>query len=335
MLLEAPHANVSGSGEKFTQVDAPKDSLDREPCVAILLCTMQGSRYLYEQLHSIVTQTHLSWSIWVSDDGSSDGTQVILGELQAKLGKDRVSIYHGPKSGFVANFLSLTCRDNIQVDYYAYADQDDIWEADKLAHALERLQTVPSHVPALYCARTRNVDADNNDVGFSPMFAKTPNFANALVQSIAGGNTMVFNDTACQLLRAAGSDVKVASHDWWTYLVVSGCGGKVFYDPRPTVRYRQHSSNLIGSNNSWAGRFVRAGMLLRGRFSSWSSQNLAALQRIRTHLTPENQRRLDEFTRARDCDFFGRLAGMKRSGVYRQTLFGNLGLVVAIIFKKI
>jgi glycosyltransferase involved in cell wall biosynthesis len=319
----------------FAQSNAASNLEGTHPDIAILLCTMQGQHYLREQLDSILWQSHVLWSIWASDDGSDDGTHAILGQYQSRLGKSRLSICPGPAKGYVKNFLSLTCNANITADYYAYADQDDIWEADKLARALEWLQTVPSHVPALYCARTCNVDVNNQDIGFSPVFAKPPGFANALVQSIGGGNTMVFNNAACRLLRIAGADVQVVSHDWWAYLVVSGCGGKVFYDPQPTVRYRQHDSNLIGTNNNWTARLMRAGMLFQGRFIGWSDQNIAALQCIRMHLTPENQRRLDQFSKARHSGFFARLAGMKRSGVYRQTLFGNLGLIAAIVFNKI
>ena len=319
----------------FAQPNAASNLEGIHPNVAILLCTMQGQHCLCEQLDSILSQSHASWAIWASDDGSDDDTPAILDNYQSRLGKSRLSICPGPAKGYVTNFLSLTCNANITADYYAYADQDDIWEADKLARALEWLQTVPSHVPALYCARTRNVDANNQDIGFSPVFSKPPSFANALVQSIGGGNTMVFNNAACRLLHRAGADVQVVSHDWWAYLVVSGCGGKVFYDHRPTVRYRQHDSNLIGTNNNWTARLVRAGMLFQGRFIGWSDKNIAALQRIRMHLTPENQRRLDEFSKARGSGLFARLAGMKRSGVYRQTLLGNLGLIAAVVFNKI
>ena len=53
--------------------------------IAILLCTMQGQRYLHEQLDSIVQQTYTNWTIWVSDDGSADDTQAILAQYQTKL----------------------------------------------------------------------------------------------------------------------------------------------------------------------------------------------------------------------------------------------------------
>jgi glycosyltransferase involved in cell wall biosynthesis len=335
MVREEGQPSICLSTKKYVHSNAATRSQGIHPDVAILLCTMQGRNYLGEQLDSILNQIHTSWTIWASDDGSDDGTLTLLEEYQARLGKARLSTHSGPAAGFAANFLSLTCNANITADYYAYADQDDIWEADKLARALEWLQTIPIGVPALYCSRTRNVDVNNQDIGFSRLFAKAPSFANALVQSIAGGNTMVFNDAARRLLRMAGADVEVVSHDWWAYLLVTGCGGEVFYDSLPAVRYRQHDTNLVGTNNSWTAGLVRARMLLGGRFRTWNDIHIAALETIRMHLTAENQRRLNEFSKARHSGFFARLAGMKRSGIYRQTLLGNLGLVAAIIFKKI
>lgn len=321
------------TGTAFTHKDNILDIVN--PSVAILLCTMQGQAFLREQLDSIVGQTHPIWSIWASDDGSTDGTIDILEEYQRKLGKERFFIGQGPAQGYVKNFLSQACNPQISARYYAYSDQDDIWHPNKLTRALEWLETVPAHVPALYCARTCNVDAHDQQIGLSPLFSKPPSFANALVQSIAGGNTMVFNHAACQLLRAAGADVHVASHDWWTYLLVSGCGGQVCYDPEPNVRYRQHGGNQIGINNTWAARLVRTGMLCRGRFSEWTDMNTRALRRVWGHLAPERAHLLDEFCQARSQGLLTRLVGIKRSGVYRQTLMGNLGLIAAILLKKI
>lgn len=296
---------------------------------------MQGQRYLRQQLDSIVKQTHTNWSIWVSDDGSDDDTHAILQEYKVLLGESRLSIHSGPADGFVANFLSLTCKAGITADYYAFADQDDVWESEKLTRALKWLQTVPVHLPSLYCGRTRSVDANNHDIGFSPLFTKPPSFSNALVQSIGGGNTMLFNNAARRFLRKAGPDVKVVSHDWWAYMVVSGCGGWVFYDSQPTVRYRQHGNNVIGANNGWAAGMVRLRMVFYGRFKNWNDINIAALETMRVHLTPENKRLLDEFSKFRHLSLFPRLAGLKRSGIHRQTWLGNVGLVVACFLKQI
>ena len=307
----------------------------KTPKVAILLCTYQGQRYLQAQLDSFVAQTHTNWELWVSDDGSKDGTHAILNQALKAWGKDKISIHNGPKEGFCANFLSLTCKADIKADYYAYSDQDDIWKAEKLERAVAALSTVPKGIPGLYCSRTRVVDADDKPICMSPLFEKTPSFANALMQNIGGGNTMVFNEAARQLLIEAGEKVQVVTHDWWAYLLVSGCGGQVFYDPKPTVRYRQHENNLVGMNASTSARLKRIIQLFKGRFREWTDLNVVAINAMRDHLTPKNKQILDQFVVARQQPLFRRMLALKSSGIYRQTLFGKLGLIVAAMFNKI
>jgi glycosyltransferase involved in cell wall biosynthesis len=317
---------------------APRDGdLDNAdaPMVAILMCTYNGQDFLEQQLQSFESQTHNNWKVYVSDDGSSDSTLDILMRYRAAWGGDKISVRTGPGKGYAANFLSLVCRPDIQADYFAYSDQDDVWEPAKLQYALDWLQTVPRNVSSLYCSRTRLVDEANKGIGLSPLFSKPPCFANALMQNIGGGNTMVFNHTARQLLRECCDETEVVTHDWWTYLVVTACGGRVFYDARPVVRYRQHSANIIGMNSDLAARLMRLRMMIRGRFKDWSDINVSALNRMAHRLTPENSELLALFSMARRRTLLPRMIGLKRSGIYRQTKLSNLGLIVAAIFKKI
>jgi len=146
---------------------------------------------------------------------------------------------------------------------------------------------------------------------------------------------MVFNRAARDLLRRAGDQVQVVAHDWWAYMVITGCGGRVHYDPYPTVRYRQHGDNQVGANISWGARLVRLRLLLRGRFRKWTDENIRALESIRPLLTNENRAVLDDFERSRNGRMLKRLGGLWDCGVYRQTLLGNLGLIAASILKKI
>jgi len=313
-------------------------SIQREqslPKVLILLCTFNGQRYLADQLESLAAQTHANWEVWASDDGSKDDTQAILEAYKSQWESGRLSIHSGPRQGFAANFLSITRKVGTHADYYAFADQDDIWEADKLRRAIDCLQAIPSNVPALYCSRTRVVDASNKAIGFSPLFKKTPSFANALIQNIGGGNTMVFNGAAREFMQKIGENKVIVAHDWWAYMVVCGCGGKVFYDAFPSVRYRQHDGSLIGVNVTWSARLIRIRMMFQGRFRDWIDTNIEALQSLQFDLTPENREILGRFAQARSKSLIPRLIGLKRSGIYRQTLLGNLGLFVAGIFKKI
>lgn len=303
--------------------------------VAILLCTFNGSRFLDEQLASIAAQDYPNWTLVVSDDGSTDDTLAMLEAWRATSHTQPLAVVQGPARGFVANFLSFITNPSIVADYYVFADQDDVWETDKLSRAVAWLDTVEPTVPALYCARTRLVDSDNREIGLSPLFVRTPSFANALVQCIAGGNTMAFNEATRRLSADAGVTAGVVSHDWWLYLIVTGAGGRMHYDQHPTVRYRQHADNLVGANRGWRSRFDRVRQLFRGHFRTWSDQQVAALENFESRLTSDNRKLLKLFATSRQRGLLLRLAGFVRCGIYRQTLLGNLGLFAAAIFKKI
>jgi glycosyltransferase involved in cell wall biosynthesis len=305
------------------------------PTVTILLCTFNGERFLAQQLASIERQTFKNWILIASDDGSSDRTKSILRAFGKSFAPGKVKIIDGPRRGAPANFLFLACGKNLASDYYAFCDQDDVWEADKLARAISVLEQAGLAVPALYGSRTSLIDETGKTTGLSPLFAKTPTFRSALVQSIAGGNTMVFNQKARELLAFCGADIDIPSHDWWLYQVTSACGGCVHYDTYPSVRYRQHAQNVIGSNMGFAARIRRLRMLRQGRFRHWSGLNVAALARIRPRMNVENQQIFDLFCKARHRPLLQRAAMFAEAGVYRQTLLGNLGLAAAVVLNKI
>src|SRR5262249_45043308 len=266
-----------------TTIDPPA----APPRVAILLGTKDGAAFLDDQLRSFADQSHRNWLLVVSDDGSRDATRAIIARFAATQPQP-VAVRDGPGRGVTANFLSLAADPAIDADAFAFSDQDDVWHADKLSRALARLATAPEGVPALYCGRTELMTEDGRCYGLSPLFRRPPSFRNALVQSLGGGNTMVFNRAAKRLIEAAGAPT-VVLHDWWLYQLVSAAGGAVFYDSRPMLKYRQHADNLIGSNLGGRARLLRIRLMLGGRFRDWNDTNLAALRRLPADLiTPDN-----------------------------------------------
>lgn len=297
--------------------------------VAILLATRNGEPFLEEQMASLAGQTHPAIDIWASDDGSTDRTMAILGDWQARWNKGAFHIASGPCKGFAENFRSLIVNEAVDADYMAFCDQDDIWEAGKLETALAGMRGADMSVPVLFCSRTLNVSSSGEAMGLSPLFGREPSFRNALVQSIAGGNTMVLNRAAWQSLRQASQGVGFVSHDWWAYQVVTGVGGTVRYTAQPQVRYRQHAANLIGANTSWAARLTRVSFLMEGGFRNWNDINMRGLERNRDMLTPDALETLDLFQAARKGSVLSRLANLWRSGVYRQTRKGTIALWLA------
>lgn len=305
------------------------------PHVAILLAVRNGARFLSEQLLSYAEQTHPNWSVHVSDDGSSDRTRDIIQDFAGGVPQE-VTLRCGPRSGAAANFLSLLSDDRIEADYFAFSDQDDIWYAEKLSRAINMLRTVPCDKPALYCSRTELIDEAGRHLGYSTAFKRPPSFRNALVQNVGGGNTMVFNCLAGDLLRHVPNEIVVA-HDWMTYLTVSAAGGMIFYDQTPSVRYRQHRDNLVGSNLGLLAAIHRAKKVLAGQWRGWNSLNVRALMHHLSHrMTEENMSVLERFVEMRLAESLPRrLWSFWRSGVYRQTPLANLAMLLAVIANKI
>ena len=303
--------------------------------VAILLATNNGARFLVEQLNSIERQTHTNWRVFASDDGSSDGTRAILAAYRERWGAERLRISHGPQRGHAANFLSLVQDAAISADYYAFCDQDDVWLEDKLERSVRSIEGVGEERPALYGSRTVFIDQMGLVIGKSEFFQRAASLENALVQSIAGGNTMLINNKSRKLLcRVSDTDIMDA-HDWATYVLVTACGGLVCLDHVPSVKYRQHGSNIFGRNTNILGRLRRIILLLNGRFRAFSDAHIRTLDRVRDALTSDAVLRLEQFIAMRQVSLFKRIHLFRRGQFYRHTLLGNLGLWFALIFKKI
>jgi glycosyltransferase involved in cell wall biosynthesis len=302
--------------------------------VAILLGTKNGARFLNDQLCSYLTQSHQNWALHVSDDASVDETCEVIRRFGAEH-QIQIPLRKGPNAGFARNFVGLAQDPDITGDYFAFSDQDDVWYEDKLERAIGFLASVPAGTAAMYCSRTEVVDEHRNHRGFSPVFRKTPSFKNALVQNIGGGNTMVFNLAAKRLLEAAG-DVRVVSHDWWVYQIVSGVGGVVFYDPMPSLKYRQHGNNVLGANSDLKARLLRMDMILQGRLRKWNDTNLSALRVMLARLHPVSVRTMDYFVAARsERPLPVRLYYFLKSGVYRQSFGSQFALILATCLRRI
>jgi len=311
------------------------DPIPSSPLIAILLCTYNGEEFLAEQLDSYEIQTHKNWVLIVSDDGSTDATLQILQKYQAKWPLGKMTIRKGPQKGFCQNFLSLACHPDIQASYYAFSDQDDVWLPEKLTAALQIIIANQNiYVPFMYCGRTQYVSDQLKPCGISPLFIFPPSFRNALVQSLAGGNTMVFNLAAKLLIEKAGP-VNVPSHDWWVYQIISGVEGDVFYDSVPYLWYRQHHGALVGGNNSFSAKVERVMMLWQGRFQYWNTQNIAALKEVSHLLVKNHQEILRLFESLRNARLKDRFRLMEICGLYRQTRRGTFSLFLAALFKKI
>jgi glycosyltransferase involved in cell wall biosynthesis len=302
--------------------------------IAILLATFNGERYLGEQLASIESQTiDARLDVIASDDGSSDGTRDVLEAWRGRWKRGDFRVTAGPCRGIAENFRSLMTQSGSDADFIAFSDQDDVWMPDKLEVAIGAIGD--DQGPTLFCSRTLLVDRNLRPIGRSLQFRRAPHFRNALVQSIAGGNTMVLNRPAFALVGESARRTSFVAHDWWCYILVSGAEGRVIYDCVPRVAYRQHQANAIGHNTGLRARLVRLKRALQGQFRDWNSANVAALDKCRDLLSPKSMQVLDQFIEARRSGAGRSLYLIVKSGIYRQLPGGNLSLALAAILRKL
>jgi glycosyltransferase involved in cell wall biosynthesis len=309
--------------------------MSTHPEIAILMSTYNGAKYISQQLESIELQTHSDWTLYVSDDGSKDETLDIIKGISKQWSKNKCRLLVGPKKGFCQNFLSLACNKSIQADYYAFSDQDDVWDKNKLKVALNKLREIEiPNMPALYFGRTTYTKEDLTPYGASKKMRRPMAFRNAILQSVAGGNTVLFNQAAKKLIETIGL-VPAISHDWWLYQLITGAGGKVYYDETPYVLYRQHENALIGGNTSFYSKCKRILNVVNDQFKEWCNQNIECFLIARPYFTAENNQLVDQLIQIRKSSLCKRTFGIFNTGIYRQTTLGTLGIIIAVIFNKI
>lgn len=299
--------------------------------ISILLSTYNGETYLADQLESLYQQSHKNTKIFVRDDGSQDGTANIL---QKEASSRRLHLIHSDKNlGPAASFFALLANAE-KADYYAFCDQDDIWETDKLERAISKLSLCSTDIPVMYFTRLSFVNADNQFIKLSPIPQNPIGFGNALVENIATGCTVVINEAARDLL-SRNLPEKCVMHDSWIYLVVS-CFGQIIYDDYPSIRYRQHANNAIGTATSTfdvLARRVKRFRFKRNALFRYSDQAAMLLKLFNTEISETNKSTLIQLT-AGQSSLKQRVKLIFTKSIWRQNLFDDLILRLLILFNR-
>ena len=253
--------------------------------VAILMATYNGSTWLKKQIESILNQTYVDITLFVSDDLSQDSTYQFL--LKEMMNDSRIKLLpQTHKFGSAGkNFYRLIQDVDITgYDYIAFADQDDIWECDKLIRHVNLLKKhgvdgVSSNASAFWTSGKkklikksqpqRQLDYLFESAGPGCTFLMTPCLANALKQ--------VLSDSSFSAIANS-----VALHDWLTYAICRAHGHRWLIDSIPSVKYRQHENNVIGANAGWKAKWVRLQKLRQG----WYRNEVIKIVQICNGISP-------------------------------------------------
>lgn len=237
--------------------------------IVILMATYQGEAYLEEQLKSIVAQDFPNWRLIVRDDGSTDGTLLLLAAYANRY-PERIRVCCNETNlGGTKNFLTLlkdaareygtgggqTAKHGADGVYFMFSDQDDYWHEDKLRLTLARMKQLEARYgkdkPALVFTDARVTDAKRSEI--APSFFDLQRFnmrkrtlPHLLMENMVIGCTAMMNAALAGMVKAVPERARY--HDWWMALLAAAAGHTSFL-PQATLDYRQHGNNVVGSQS--------------------------------------------------------------------------------------
>lgn len=313
------------------------DQLDGNT-VAIVLATFNGERFLTEQLNSILEQSHKDWCIIASDDGSSDNTLGILEEFRASHPGKMIIVSHRGQGGACENFLDALneALELTDASYFAFCDQDDYWESNKLEVSLMTIQALErdEEGPALVFSDAAVVDADlvvisQSFFDYTGVSSSRIQLNNLLVQNPISGAAMLFNRSLAETVSESHYGEQIWMHDQWVGLIAA-CFGKIGPINEALFKYRQHGDNAMGAiEMSWKFILEKA----RIAKSSLGKKQVQAKYLLRTYseeLPEEEKYVLEQFSSLDAKSKLSRIHCCMQNAFFMNGVLRNLGLMVFI-----
>jgi glycosyltransferase involved in cell wall biosynthesis len=211
--------------------------------VAILLSTYNGEQYLKDQIESILHQTHQDFILYIRDDGSTDNTINILDGYSSEtieLIKDELG-----NVGIAKSFRIL--MESVSAEYYLFADQDDIWELNKLEILFDLAKRSPlKNEPYVLFSNMSVFDENTGEKYdfFKKFKINTEAIEKGLFRGTISGCLMLFNEAAKQRTLATHVNTGML-HDWDVFMTCYLYGEIEMIDQQ-LIHHRLHDKNAIG-----------------------------------------------------------------------------------------
>lgn len=240
--------------------------------IEVLMAVYNGSAYIREQIDSILNQTYENWHLTISDDGSTDGTDLIADEYAAKYPEQITRVYSGVRFGNARDHF-MWLSENCTSRYILYSDQDDVFNPEKMSRLMDAMQNAERQwgrdLPILVFSDQTVVDEKLNVIEPSLMRCQKQAFDSfdyhaLLIQNVVTGGAMMVNRPLCSLAVQCRSRERIIMHDWWMAATAARFG-KIIYLDEPLSLYRQHGGNSVGAKRVGSAGYI-AGMMgnLRG-----------------------------------------------------------------------
>lgn len=260
------------------------------PKVAVLLAAYNGLQWIEEQVNSIFSQQDVIVTLFVSVDLSTDGTDQWVSDLAEKHSNVVMLPYGERFGGAGPNFFRLIRDvDFSGFDAVSFADQDDIWFSDKLQRACKLLLNKQCDV---YSSNVTAFWPDGKQVLIDK--AQPQKQFDYFFDAAGPGCTYVFNAASASAFKNFVVEFEericeVSLHDWLSYAFCRHNGFKWFIDPRPSMLYRQHHANQVGTNTGIRAFKKRLEMIQNG----WYSEQVTNITLL---VAPQNLTRFNKIS---------------------------------------
>jgi glycosyltransferase involved in cell wall biosynthesis len=212
-----------------------------KPKINVLMSTYNGEKYVEEQVKSVLDQVDVDVTLQIRDDGSTDNTVEKISSFKLQ----NIRLLKSENVGWKRSFWELINSANTKYDYYAFADQDDVWEQDKLQRAIELLKSNEAYV---YISNLEDVDRNLQPIGlkYSPNFKPQQTMPSAFFEGIGTGATIVFTKAFLEILHQHKVHENI-SHDAYVVALARFLSDRgVIYDSESRILYRNHETNATG-----------------------------------------------------------------------------------------
>lgn len=325
--------------------------------VNIILAAYNGEKYIIEQIETIIKSGFTHWKLWVFDDGSTDGTRLIVEDYERKYPDKIVYKQNERNKGVTLNFLEGLCTVESSIktskdvldkgasgdksdmnNYYMFCDQDDAWMPDKIERTLRQMKKVEKKygINSPAAVYTDAVVVDDKLKVLSSSFYKVSkldtrrkDIPHLMMENKLIGCTVMINEALVNKITVLPQNARY--HDWWIGLIASAFG-HISYLPKPTLYYRQHSGNVVGNQNFTA--------YVKNRFSSLNKQKEAIHKCIlqakefydiyNQDLSETTKNEIYIFANLNKKDYIERKKMVIRHGYLKTGILRNIGLLFIV-----
>ena len=223
----------------------------------VVMSTFNAGKNIERQLDSILSQKECDVKIYIRDDGSSDGTCEIINDYIYKHSLTNIKVVKGENIGYAKSFWSALCQCG-KADYYAFSDQDDVWDEYKLIKCINLMEKDEKYTgPKMaYCCFQRT-DPDlkpyTEQITLLPSEKITPKIA--LTKIFAYGASIVLNHKARKLVCRCFPEritKSGAGHDAWAGTLCAWFG-KLYFVDEALYKWVRYESSVTGSGTKWNG----------------------------------------------------------------------------------